>query len=54
MFGGQAQYAQRMVDERGSGVKPLDAWIQSFYLNDVLHWIGYASDYGGQAVYLVD
>lgn len=55
VFGGQAQYAQRLIDElRAGGVKPRDAWPQSFDLNDVLHWIEQEPAYGRQAVYLVD
>ncbi len=55
VFGGQAQYAQRLIDElRAGGVKPRDAWPQSFDLNDVLYWIDHEPAYGRQAVYLVD
>lgn len=55
VFGGQAQYAQRLIDElRDAGVKPRDAWPQSFNLDDVLYWIEHAPAYGRQAVYLVD
>ena len=55
VFGGQAQYAQRLIDElRAGGVKPRDAWAQSFDLNDVLYWIEHEPAYGRQAVYLVD
>jgi glycerophosphoryl diester phosphodiesterase len=55
VFGGQAQYAQRMVDElRAGGVKPRDAWMQSFNLDDILYWIAHEPAYARQAVYLVD
>lgn len=55
VFGGQAQYAQRLIDElRAGGVKPRDAWPQSFNLDDVLYWIANEPAYGAQAVYLVD
>ncbi|MFZ5492113.1 MAG: glycerophosphodiester phosphodiesterase family protein [Pseudomonadota bacterium] len=55
VFGGQAQYAQRLIDElRAGGVKPRDAWPQSFNLDDVLYWVQHEPDYGRQAVYLVD
>lgn len=55
VFGGQEQYAQRLIDElRAGGVQPRDAWPQSFDLNDVLYWIEHEPAYGRQAVYLVD
>ena len=55
VFGGQAQYAQRMVDElRAGGVKPGEVWMQSFNLDDVLYWVRHEPAYGRQAVYLVD
>jgi glycerophosphoryl diester phosphodiesterase len=55
VFGGQAQYAQRLIDElRAGGVKPADARPQSFNLDDVLYWIANEPAYGRQAVYLVD
>ena len=54
-FGGQAQYAQRLIDElRAAGVGPRDAWPQSFNLEDVVYWIRHEPAYGRQAVYLVD
>lgn len=54
-FGGQAQYAQRLIDElRAAGVGPRDAWPQSFNLEDVVYWIQHEPAYGRQAVYLVD
>jgi glycerophosphoryl diester phosphodiesterase len=53
IFGGQAQYAQKMIDElKESGVDPKDAWLQSFNLDDVLYWIEHAPAFGRQAVYL--
>jgi len=55
VFGGQAQYAQRMIDAlRAGGVEPRDAWPQSFNLEDILYWIKHEPAYGRQAVYLVD
>jgi glycerophosphoryl diester phosphodiesterase len=55
VFGGQAQYAQRMVGElRAGGVKPRDVWMQSFNIDDILYWIDHEPAYGRQAVYLVD
>jgi glycerophosphoryl diester phosphodiesterase len=54
IFGGQDQYAQRFADElRAAGVKPRDAFPQSFNVNDVLYWIK-NTPYGKQAVFLVD
>ena len=53
-FGGQDQYAQKFADElQAAGVKPHDAWPQSFNVNDVLYWINNTA-YGRQAVFLVD
>jgi glycerophosphoryl diester phosphodiesterase len=53
IFGGQEQYAQKFIDElRDAGVKPKDAWVQSFNLNDILYWIENEPAFGKQAVYL--
>ncbi|MGE0386303.1 MAG: glycerophosphodiester phosphodiesterase family protein [Gammaproteobacteria bacterium] len=55
VFGGQANYAQKMIDEmKAARVKPADAWPQSFNLDDVLYWIEHEPAYGRQAVYLDD
>ena len=35
------------------GVKPRDAWPQSFNVEDVLYWVN-RTPYGKQAVYLLD
>jgi glycerophosphoryl diester phosphodiesterase len=54
IFGSQEQYAQRFADElRAAGVKPRDAFPQSFNVNDILFWIKNTA-YGKQAVFLVD
>jgi glycerophosphoryl diester phosphodiesterase len=54
IFGGQEQYAQKFADElQAAGVRPRDAWPQSFNANDVLYWIK-NTPYGKQAVFLVD
>jgi glycerophosphoryl diester phosphodiesterase len=54
IFGGQDQYAQKFADAlEDEGVKPREAWPQSFNVNDVLYWIDYTK-YGEQAVYLLD
>ena len=54
IFGSQEKYAQRFADElKAAGVKPQDAWPQSFNVNDVLYWIKH-TPYGRHAVFLVD
>lgn len=54
VFGSQERYAQKLVDElRAEGVRPRDAYPQSFNPNDVLHWVR-KSAYGDQSVFLVD
>lgn len=53
VFGGQAQYAQRMIDEfRRAGVNPRNVYAQSFNKDDVLYWIAHEPAFGRQAVYL--
>lgn len=53
IFGGQAQYAQKMIDTyKSAGVDPKKVWAQSFDLNDILHWIHDEPAFGRQAVYL--
>ncbi len=55
IFGSQAKYAQKMIDElKMAGVKPQEVWPQSFDKNDVLYWIKNEPRYGKQAVYLDD
>jgi glycerophosphoryl diester phosphodiesterase len=55
VFGGQAQYAQAVVDElRAAHVDPRDVWLQSFDSADVLYWLQNAPEFGRQAVYLDD
>jgi glycerophosphoryl diester phosphodiesterase len=54
IFGGQDRYAQTFADElHAAGVKPRDAFPQSFNVNDILYWIK-NTPYGKQAVFLVD
>ncbi len=54
VFGSQDRYAQRLVDELiAGGVRPKDAWPQSFNPNDVLYWVRNTA-FGQQAVFLVD
>jgi glycerophosphoryl diester phosphodiesterase len=53
IFGGQAQYAQKLIDElEDAGVDPKDVWLQSFNKDDVLYWVRNAPRFGRQAVYL--
>ena len=53
VFGGQAQYAQKMIDVlREADVDPRHVFLQSFNLNDVLYWVQHAPEFGRQAVYL--
>lgn len=55
VFGGQANYAQKMIDEfKAAGVHPRDVWPQSFNVDDVLYWIQNEPRFGQQAVYLDD
>jgi len=55
VFGGQAQYAQKLIDElKAADVDPRDVWAQSFNLADVLYWIEKEPAFGKQAVYLDD
>ena len=54
VFGSQQNYALKFADElRRAGVRPRDAWPQSFNVEDVLAWIDH-TPYGRQAVYLLD
>jgi glycerophosphoryl diester phosphodiesterase len=54
VFGSQGGYAQALINElQAQGVRPKDAYPQSFNVNDVLYWVKKTA-YGDQAVYLVD
>lgn len=54
VFGNQERYAQALADElQAGGVRPRDAWPQSFNANDVLYWVE-NTPYGKQAVFLID
>lgn len=54
VFGSQERYAQALIDElQANGVRPRDAFPQSFNPNDVLYWVR-NTRYGHQAVFLVD
>lgn len=53
IFGGQKQYAQKFINTlKNAGVKPKDAWVQSFNKDDVLYWVQNEPRFGKQAVYL--
>lgn len=55
VFGGQENYAQRMIDAyKEAGVDPQDVFAQSFNRNDILYWINHEPRFGRQAVYLDD
>jgi len=52
VFGSQAAYAQKMIDEYvAAGIPANRVWPQSFNLDDVLYWQA-NTDYGDQAVFL--
>jgi glycerophosphoryl diester phosphodiesterase len=54
IFGSQEAYAQKFADVlQEEGVRPEDAFPQSFNVNDILYWIK-NTKYGKQAVFLVD
>jgi len=54
VFGSQERYAQALINElQANGVRPRDAYPQSFNPNDVLYWVRNTA-YGDQAVFLVD
>jgi glycerophosphoryl diester phosphodiesterase len=53
IFGGQEKYAQKLIDTlKAGGVKPRDAWVQSFNVDDNLYWIKHEPEFARQAVYL--
>jgi glycerophosphoryl diester phosphodiesterase len=53
VFGSQAAYAQKLIDElRNAGVSPGDVWVQSFNKADILYWLENEPAFGKQAVYL--
>jgi glycerophosphoryl diester phosphodiesterase len=54
IFGSQKNYALKLTHElREGGVRPRDAWPQSFNVEDVFTWID-ETEFGRQAVYLLD
>lgn len=53
IFGGQANYAQKMIDElKAAHVDPRNVFAQSFNKDDILYWIKNDPRFGRQAVYL--
>lgn len=49
----QADYAEKLIEEyRAAGVDPADVFVQSFDLDDVLHWIEHHPEFGRQAIWL--
>jgi glycerophosphoryl diester phosphodiesterase len=53
VFGSQAKYAQKMIDEfKDAYVNPTDVWPQSFNKDDVMYWIQNEPRFGKQVVYL--
>lgn len=53
IFGSQEAYAQKFIDTlKDAGVRPKDAYVQSFNKEDVLYWIKNEPAFGKQAVYL--
>jgi glycerophosphoryl diester phosphodiesterase len=53
VFGSQANYAQKMIDEyKDAQIKPRKVWAQSFNPADVLYWIENEPSFGKQAVFL--
>jgi glycerophosphoryl diester phosphodiesterase len=53
IFGSQEGYARKFIDTlKDGGVKPKDAFVQSFNKDDVLYWIEHEPAFGKQAVYL--
>jgi glycerophosphoryl diester phosphodiesterase len=53
IFGGQAQYAQKMIDTyKAAGVEPRKVFAQSFNIDDILYWIKNEPAFAKNAVYL--
>jgi glycerophosphoryl diester phosphodiesterase len=48
-------YRQKLIDElKAGGIRPRDAWVQSFVYDDLLYWIANEPAFAAQAVYLDD
>jgi glycerophosphoryl diester phosphodiesterase len=53
VFGGQAQYAQKMIDTyKEAGIDPRKVYAQSFDIGDILYWIQHEPAFAKNAVYL--
>jgi glycerophosphoryl diester phosphodiesterase len=53
IFGGQAQYAQKLIDTyKEAGIDPRKVYAQSFDINDILYWIKHEPAFARNAVYL--
>lgn len=53
IFGGQQQYAQKLIDTyKAAGVDPKKVYAQSFNADDVIYWARQEPEFGVQAVYL--
>ena len=51
----RATFTQKIIDEyKAAGVPPHDVWAQSFFREDIEHWIQHDPQFGKQAVYLDD
>jgi glycerophosphoryl diester phosphodiesterase len=47
-------YRQKLIDElRDGGIRPSDAWVQSFVRTDIDYWIANEPEFARQAVYLI-
>jgi glycerophosphoryl diester phosphodiesterase len=47
-------YRQKLIDElKAGGIRPRDAWVQSFVRADIDYWIANEPDFAAQAVYLI-
>jgi glycerophosphoryl diester phosphodiesterase len=47
-------YRQKLIDElKAGGIRPRDAWVQSFVRDDIDYWIANEPEFGEQAVYLI-
>ena len=53
IFGGQQQYAQKLIDSyKAAGVDPRKVYAQSFNADDVIYWARHEPEFGAQAMYL--
>lgn len=53
IFGGQAQYAQKMIDTcKAAGIDPWKVYPQSFNQDDIIYWLKHAPEFGAQAIFL--